>query len=394
MLWTLALGWAVIYADRTCLYPLLAVIAGQLGISSAQAGSLTSAYFLFYVAMQIPAGILGDRFGLKPVLLVNVGIAGLGILGLGYFGVNYYLLLLFAALHGLGAGAYYPAAYGMVLSQVGQSRRGFSSAVIGMGMALGLMTGLAVSGPVYTWFGSYQWPFILMSIPTFAILPVFWRKLPECRGMAAVSWQGYRAILADHDLWRIHIATFCALFGFWVTVSWGPTFLKAERGFSLGQAGLLTGMMAVTAIPAALVWGKLSDRLGRKKIAITVLPLGALSLYLLSVAQGQAAIIAALLAFGLFSNSAFTPIMVAWTGDIAGVRYPGLTGAAVGIFNCVIMTSAIAAPLVSGYLRDLTGSLSPAFAVGSIVMGAGVALLFGTPELHREYKNTAENTGN
>lgn len=65
MLWTLALGWAVIYADRTCLYPLLAVIAESLGISSVQAGALTSAYFFFYVAMQIPAGILGDRHGLS-----------------------------------------------------------------------------------------------------------------------------------------------------------------------------------------------------------------------------------------------------------------------------------------------------------------------------------------
>ena len=58
------------------------------------------------------------------------------------------------------------------------------------------------------------------------------------------------------------------------------------------------------------------------------------------------AIIATLLAFGLFSNSAFTPVMVAWTGDLAGKRYPGSTGAAVGIYNCVIMTSAIIAPLV------------------------------------------------
>ncbi|MDF2500982.1 MAG: gudP [Anaerosporomusa subterranea] len=386
MLWTLALGWAVIYADRTCLYPLLAVIADDLGISSAQAGALTSAYFLFYVAMQIPAGILGDRLGLKPVLIANYGLAGLGILGLGYFGDNYYLLLLFAALHGLGAGAYYPAAYGTVLSQVEQSRRGFSSAVIGTGMALGLIVGLAMSGSVYEWLESYQWPFILMSIPTFAILPVFWRNLPECRGAAAVSWSIYRAILSDSALWRINIATFCALYGFWVAVSWGPTFLKAERGFSLDQAGLFTGMMAITALPAALAWGKFSDRVGRKKIASTVLPLGALSLYLLSFAQGKIAIMGVLLIFGLFSNSAFTPIMVAWTGDIASRRYPGFTGAAVGIFNCVIMISAIAAPLVSGYLRDLSGSLVPAIVAGSIVMAAGTVLLLGIPELHLDMK--------
>jgi MFS family permease len=140
--------------------------------------------------------------------------------------------------------------------------------------------------------------------------------------------------------------------------------------------------MAITAVPAALVWGKLSDHFGRKRVAVVVLPLGALSLYLLSLAHTHGAIVATLLAFGLFSNSAFTPVMVAWTGDLVGKRYPGFTGAAVGIFNCVIMTSAIIAPLVSGYLRDLTGSLAPGMVVGSVVMLTGTVLLFQMPELH------------
>lgn len=386
MLWVLTLGWAVIYADRTCLYPLLAIIADSLGITSAQAGALTSIYFFFYVIMQIPAGILGDRYGLKPVLIANYALAGIGMLGLGLFGNYYYALLVFIALHGLGAGAYYPAAFGTVLCQVEPSRRGYSAAMIGVGMALGLLVGLAMSGPVYSWLGGYRWPFLLLSIPTLAILPVFWRKLPECQG-SAVSAKAYRAILADTELWRINIATFCALYGFWVAVSWGPTFLKVERGFSLGQAGLFTGLIALTAVPAALIWGKLSDRWGRKQVAVTVLPLGALTLYLLSLANSQAMIITALLAFGLFSNSAFTPVMVAWTGDIAGKRYPGFTGAAVGIFNCIIMISAIVAPLVSGYLRDITGSLVPAIIVGSMVMAAGTALLVSIPMHYEQQKD-------
>lgn len=384
MLWSLTLGWAVIYADRTCLYPLLTVIAQELGISSTQAGALTSAYFFLYVAMQIPAGVLGDRFGLKPVLIANYALAGIALLGLGLFGDNYSSLLLFAALHGLGAGAYYPAAYGTVLSQVEPDRRGMSSAVIGIGMALGLLLGLAMSGPVYTWLGSYKAPFVLMSLPTLAMVVLFWRMLPDCKGAATVSWTAYRSILCDTVLWRINIATFCALFGFWVAITWGPTFLKTERGFSLGQAGLFTGLIALSAVPAGLLWGKLSDRFGRKPVALFVLPLGAGSLYLLSLASGTEAITAALLAFGLFSNSAFTPVMVAWTGDIAGRRYPGFTGAAVGIFNCVIMISAIAAPLVSGYLRDLTGSLLTAIVTGSLVMLAGTALLISIPDGQNE----------
>jgi MFS family permease len=382
LLKALTLGWAIIYAGRTCLYPLLSVIADKLSLTSAQAGALTSTYFIMYVLMQIPGGIIGDRVGLKKVLMLMYTVAALGLLGLGLYGTNYKTLLLFTALHGFGAGGYYPTAYGTMLQVVEAAQRGFSSAVIGIGMAVGLLLGLAVSGPVYEIMDSFQAPFIIMSVPTFAIMICFYLALPDIRGGGQASWQKYKAILLDKDLWLINISTFMALYGFWVAISWGPTFLKIERNFSLGQAGLYTGLMAITAVPGGLVWGRLSDRFGRKRIAQIILPLGGISLFLLSRATTPGVIIGILLLFGLFSNSAYTPVMVALTGDIVGRRYPGNLGAATGIFNCTIMCSAIIAPVVSGYLRDMTGSLTVAIMVGSLVMLAGTLLIFLLPDLN------------
>ncbi len=375
MLNAFAAGWAVIYADRTALYPLLSVIAGDLGLSSTQAGMLTSVYFLLYVAMQIPAGMAGDRWGLKKVLLATYALAGMGVLGLGLAGANYAALFFFVAVHGLGAGAYYPAAYGTMLQVVAPEKRGLSAAVIGTGMAAGLLGGLAVSGPVYAWLGSWQAPFLLLSVPTFLMLAYFRLAVPAVRSAGTPSWRDYRAILADRELWLINIVTFTALYGFWVAVTWGPTFLKLERGFSLGQAGLYTGLVALTALPAGLAWGRLSDRYGRKRIALAILPAAALTLGALSQVASTQGIVATLLAFGLFSNSAFAPIMVAWTGDIVSRRYPELMGAAVGVFNCISMAAAIVAPTISGYLRDVTGSLVPAMLAGGVLMLAGTLLL-------------------
>ncbi|MDR3588974.1 MAG: MFS transporter, partial [Negativicutes bacterium] len=139
------------------------------------------------------------------------------------------------------------------------------------------------------------------------------------------------------------------------------------------------GLVAIMAVPAALLWGKLSDRYGRWPLALVVLPASAAVLLCLSQVTDYTAILATLLAFGLFSNSAFVPIMVAWTADIAGTRYPGLMGAAVGVFNCATMSSAIFAPVVSGYLRDVTGSLVPAIIAGSAVMLLGSSLILLLP---------------
>jgi MFS family permease len=387
MLGAFAAGWAVLYADRTALYPLLSVIAGEFALSSTEVGLLTSTYFLLYVLLQVPAGMAGDRWGLKKVLLATYALAGAGVLGLGLAGTSYASLLFFVALHGLGAGAYYPAAYGTMLQVVAPERRGISAAVIGTGMAAGLLAGLAMSGPVYAWLGSWRAPFLLLSIPTILMLGFFQLAVPAVRTAEAASWRDYRAILADRELWLINIVTFTALYGFWVAMTWGPTFLKLERGFSLGEAGLYTGLVALTALPAGLVWGRLSDRFGRKPVALLVLPAAALTLGVLSQVTSPPAIVAALLAFGLFSNSAFTPIMVAWTGDIVSRRYPGLMGAAVGVFNCVIMSAAIVAPTVSGYLRDATGSLVPAMLAGSALVLCGSALLLLLPGRTKDMKN-------
>ena len=66
---SLALGWAVLYLDRSILFPLLPVIGDEFELSGTQRGAITSAYFVAYVAMQLPSGLLGDRLGLKRVVV-------------------------------------------------------------------------------------------------------------------------------------------------------------------------------------------------------------------------------------------------------------------------------------------------------------------------------------
>ncbi|MCR4442375.1 MAG: MFS transporter [Peptococcaceae bacterium] len=380
MLAALVLGWAVIYADRTCLYPLLSVIAQEIGLTSTQAGALTSAYFLLYVIMQIPAGVIGDLVGRKKVLLVMIFISALGLFGLGTLGISYPLLLLFVALHGFGAGGYYTSAYGTMFQVVEPGRRGISSSIIGVGMAFGLLAGLAFSGLVYEAMNSFRAPFILMSLPTFALVMLFYLKIPNTSGGVQAGWEQYRNILLDKQIWLINLATFTALYGFWVAVSWGPTFLQVERSFSMVQAGLFTGLTALTAVPAGLFWGRLSDRVGRKRVALMIMPFAAVSLCLLSLVKSAAGVIGVFLVYGLFANSAFCPVMIAWVADIVNLRYPGCMGAAAGLHNSAIMTSAVIAPVVSGYLSDLTGSLQPAILAGSAIILAGMGLVLLVPE--------------
>ena len=205
---------------------------------------------------------------------------------------------------------------------------------------------------------------------------------PFTAAAPSAKWSQYKAILLDFDLWRINLTTFTALYGFWVAVTWGPTFLKVERGFSLGASGFFTGLIAVSAIPASMFWGRMADRIGRKKVALFVLPASAFILLLLSLLEGYYVLIGLLVLFGMLSNTAFVPSMLAWSADIVEKRHPGLTGASVGIFNASIMLSAVVAPVVSGFLRDQTGSLGPALTAASLLMLGGTLLLLTIPAVN------------
>ena len=162
--------------------------------------------------MQIPAGLAGDRWGLKKVMMFMFVIAGFGMLGLGTLGNSYYLLLLFSALSGMGAGAYYPTCFvGTLFQVVSPSKRAFSAATIGIGMALGMLIGMTMSGPIYNSLGSYKAPFLILTIPTLLMVAIFHKMLPSIKDPNTPNLGDYLALFRDMDLWKINFATFTSL---------------------------------------------------------------------------------------------------------------------------------------------------------------------------------------
>ena len=364
------LGWAAIYADRTNLYPMLPIIGAEFGVSSAQAGALTSFYYLVYTAMQAPTGIIGDRVGLKRVLLITYTIAGLGMLGIGLFARSYWLLGGLVALHALGAGAYYTTAYATTMLTVPAHARGFSSAVINSGMALGLALGLATSGPIYLATQNWRVSFLLLGVPTLLLVPLFAWTLRDTRPRLSVS-TGLREIIGDRQLLALDAAGFCSLYGFFVIITWAPTFFQNERGLSLAVAGAFTAVVALAALPAGMLLSRISDRIGRRRITLALFPLAAVAIYLVATVRTVEALVAALLLYGLVGKLAWDPIAIAWVGDIASRGKPDAVGSAIGVFSTCAISAAVVGPVLSGWIRDVTGSLEGAFYLGAGVVACG-----------------------
>lgn len=365
------LGWAVVYADRTVLYPMLPVVGREFQLSGAEIGAITSAYFLLYTAAQLVSGMLGDRFGLKRVLVLFSLIAALGIAAIGSLATSYFTLIIFVALHGAGAGGYYPLAYSLTIYTVPQWIRGLSSAIIGCGMSIGLVSGLALAGPLYHAEGNWRFPFLVLAVPTFFVASLYVWLLRDIQPSKTTN-TSVLAVLKDRDLLCLNAAGFCSLYGYWVTLIWGPTFLQTERGLGLTASGLFTGLIAIAAIPASLTVGRLSDRIGRKRLTLFLIPLAAAAIFALAHVQTKAGLILVLLAYGLFGKLAWDPVAIAWVGDRVSATKPQAMGTAIGLFSFVSVLSAVVAPVITGWIKDLTGSLAGGFYVGAIIAFCGL----------------------
>jgi MFS family permease len=362
-------GWAVIYADRTVLYPLLTIIAREFHLSGLQTGWISGTYFTLYVAGMLPAGLLAERLGLKRVLVFFSILTAAGVVGFGLAAVSYPALLAVAGLHGLGAGAYYTMAYSITIHSVPGTLRGLASGVINGGMSLGLVAGLALAGPFYQATGSWRMPFLLLAVPTILVSLLFHLQVREVplRVRRSVPLWG---LLQDPTLLCMNLSGFCVLYGWWVLLTWGPVFFQTERGVSLTMSGMYTLVIAITAIPSGLVLGRLSDRIGRKRIVLTLLPLMALALVAVAQVHSRAGMLAVLLAYGLVGKLVWDPLGIAWLGDYISRRRPEAVGAAVAMFSFTSVISAVVGPPLTGWIKDQTGSLA-----GGFYVAGGVALV-------------------
>ena len=372
----LCAGWAVIYVDRTILYPLLTVIASEFSLTGFQTGLISATYFTLYVAAMLPAGLLSERLGLKRTLVLFSFVSAVGMAGFGGAAVNFLALLAMAGIHGAGAGSYYTMAYSITIRTVSSRNRGIASGVINGGMSLGLAAGLALSGPLYHTTGSWRMPFLILAVPTLLMAVLFQRlvrEVPIARRRDVPVW----AMLRDPTLLRMNLSGFCVLYGWWVLLSWGPVFFQSERNLGLTMSGLYTLVIAVTAMPSGLLLGRLSDRIGRKRIILTMLPLMALSLAVLPQVQSRTGMLLALMAYGVVGKLAWDPLAISWLGDYVARYRPEAVGTAVALFSFLSVLSAVVGPPLTGWIKDVTGSLAGGFYVAAGLAIVGFVLSLG-----------------
>lgn len=383
----LCLGWVSIWIYRSILTPIFPEIQETLNVTSnAEMGLIASFYFFAYTGMQIPAGMLVDRFGQKVVLIPGFLLFTAAALVIGNAS-SLSMVYLGSLMAGIGCGSYYGSAYSLSSKNIPAERRGLATAIINSGSAVGMGIGLIASS-FFVKSLKMDWQLMLYMIAAilflmvlvFAIVIKPQQKENKTAVNAATDVnapvaEGEKRNLFTSKMIAAYIIYFATCYGYYMVVTWLPSFLQQERGFQGVAIGFSSALVAFAAIPGALFFSRMSDKFRDKKVGLIIfLELcAAVMLIVTVIAPNSTILLIGLILYGLLGKLAVEPILISYVADYAPKSGYGTS---FGVFNFFGMSSSVIAPFLTGIISDHLGSKQMGFYISAIILVIGTAVFF------------------
>ncbi|HEY3638640.1 MAG TPA: MFS transporter [Rhizomicrobium sp.] len=275
------LGWTLDAFDFFLLTFVVTDIAREFGVD---VKSATEAIFLTLAFRPLGAflfGRLADRYGRRPVLMIDVGLYALFAFA-SAFSPNLIVFLVLRALFGIAMGGEWGVGASLTMETIRPESRGFVSGLLQSGYPTG---NLIASAAYYLLFPSIGWRGLIMLglLPALLVLYIR-RNVAESPG-----WDHQRAqegsltvILKRHWHFALYAIALMTAFNFFShgTQDMYPTFLKVDRGFNPHEIGVIVIVANIGAILGGIAFGTVSQKYGRLRtiiagavLALLVLPL-------------------------------------------------------------------------------------------------------------------------
>jgi MFS family permease len=356
----------IAYVSRSALSVPLAMpeFIRSFHLSNMDRGELNSAFFWTYAVLQIPAGWIVDRYGVKFPYFLGFALWCLASASTALTR-SIPQLIMVQVLLGVGQAVVVPSSYWWIRHHFVEKERGLA---IGLYMT-GTKIGPAIGAPLAAWLiGIYDWRvmFVLIGVGGLVWL-VPWLLLvksdvpqPKLAAAAKEDAIPFGRIMASPVIWGTIIASFCYMYFVYFCMTWMPAYFMERRHLSLGKMGLYTffsfGGMAIVATLA----GWAADLLiGRGYNPVTVrkrFTLAGFSIACLELIGARASSLEVALVFAVVSLSGL---------GLATANYWALTqtlvpsaaiGRISGVQNSACSLAGIVAPIFTGWLLQKTGS--------------------------------------
>ncbi len=270
------LGWTLDAFDFFVLTFVLAAVAKDFNRSiPAIAFTLTASLMTRPIGAFI-FGLMADRYGRRLPLMLDIVFYSVVEFASG-LAPNYGTFLVLRLLYGIGMGGEWGVGASLAMESVPARWRGVLSGLLQEGYACGFLLAAIVYSLVFPVWG-WRVMFFIGGAP--ALLSLFVRakvKETEAWRRSRTDWTTYRRAIATHFPLFAYLVLLMAMMNF---ISHGtqdlyPTFLQQQRHFSPRLTAWITIVSMVGAIAGGLIFGLLSDRIGRRRAMVTAVLFGA-----------------------------------------------------------------------------------------------------------------------
>ena len=409
--WLLGIGVLVNYFDRVNLSVSRDALFAAFGTSDVVFGYLSGAYNLTYAALQLPIGVILDKFGVR-----RVGRIGTFLWSCATFGaaVTPSLSGLFAArfLLGVGEAPTFPANAKAIGAWFPPKERSFATSLFDSAAKFASVPGVPLLGFVLLTFG-WRWSFALTGALSLAYFAYFWRVYRDpsedpglsraereyigSGGESVNEWLGEpdgesnqpAAPAGEHEYSLLHLLSQRKVIGvaigfgaynyvFYLLLTWLPSYLSSALHIKLLHSFLYTSVPWMLATFTDLaIGGWLVDFLihhgaDANRVRRAVLICGtAFGLGIFGAVHAGSVVHALVwISISIGGLSAAAPILWSTPSLIASRRNVGKVG---GIINFSGQLSGIAAPIITGYVVQNRHSYAWAFAIPAVYIVLGIA---------------------
>jgi predicted MFS family arabinose efflux permease len=258
------------YLYRTVNAVISPELTRELALAPGALGFLTSAYFVAFALMQLPLGMLLDRYGPRRVEPALLALAACGALLFAYAD-SLPGLAFGRAIIGAGVASCLMAPLKGLALWYPPARHGSLS---GWVMVAGGLGALAATAPLEAalHFMTWRMVFVLLACCTFAVAAWLWLRVPDAASPAramgiAEQWQGVRRVFAHPRFWWIAplagfgMGAFMAIQGLWA-VPW----MMENEGLSRASAAESLLALSVLVLAGYLALGLFASALASKGI--------------------------------------------------------------------------------------------------------------------------------
>ncbi len=347
-------------------------------------------WIVLIIGTLVVFGALGlARFGYTvglPSMQVSLGMdntqAGVLLTGM----VNAFLpAALWRALTGIGSGASNVPVMALLSAWFASRRRGLATGIAATGSSIGLIVVGPMVPRILTAYAERGWrvSWLLFGTTTLFIALLAWsllRDRSEDLGLEALGetkggqkpvprarpleWgRVYRA----PEVWHLGLVYVAFGFSYIIYLTFFTKFLVFEGSYTQSRAGTLFMTMGWFSLLCGLVWGAVSDVIGRKRTLTIVYLIHAMAFSMFGLWKTPAGFTVSAILFGITAWS-IPAIMAATCGDVLG---PRLAPAALGFITLFFGIGQAIGPSVAGAMADASGTFVSAYLLAAFVAVLG-----------------------